>query len=60
MHEGVGVNWGWMTGILAGNGDVDGAILVLPIRKQFLIESNLSEAPWGGCAGGPMAAVNDD
>jgi hypothetical protein len=40
-------------GVVARGGDVDGAILILPIQIQFFIESNLSEVPWGGCAGGP-------
>jgi hypothetical protein len=39
---------------------VDGAILLLPIRIQFVIKSNLSEAPWGRCALGLMSAINND
>ncbi len=60
MHEGVGVGWGWMIGLLAGGGDVNGAILILLVRIQFLIKFNLSEAPWGGCVGGPTSAIDDD
>jgi hypothetical protein len=60
MHEGVGVDWGWMIGLVARGGYVDSAILILPILIQYLIESNLSEAPWGGCLGGPTSAINDD
>jgi hypothetical protein len=60
MHEGVGVDWGWMIGIMARGVDVDDAILILPVRILFLIKSNLSEVPWGGCAGGPTSAIDND